>query len=89
MIKEYVGIVETEFGLRHNLTKYTLSNGVEVILSDDEMGELFKGSKLGGDIEILKAENMKLAHQKENYRGLILDFKSVLSQMEKVKWENL
>ena len=85
MIKEYVGSFETEYGLRHNLTKYTLRNGVEIVLNDDEMEELFKGSKLGGDIESLKAENMKLAHQKENYRGLILDFKSVLSQMEKVK----
>ena len=84
-MKEYIGSVETEYGLRHNLTKYTLRNGVEIILNEEEMEELLKGSKLGGDIEILKAENMKLAHQKENYRGLILDFKSVLSQMEKVK----
>jgi hypothetical protein len=85
MQKEYLASVETEFGLRHNLTKYTLSNNVEVVLSDDEMEELFKGSKLGSEIEILQSENMKLAHQKENYRGLILDFKSVLSQMEKVR----
>ena len=85
MIKEYIGSFETEFGLRHNLTKYILSNDIEVILNEGEIEELFKNSKLGGDIEILKAENMKLAHQKENYRGLILDFKSVLSQMEKVK----
>ena len=85
MIKEYVGSFETEFGLRHNLTKYTLRNGVEIVLNDGEMEELFKGSNLGSEIEILQSENMKLAHQKENYRGLILDFKSVLSQMEKVK----
>ena len=89
MIKEYVGSFETEYGLRHNLTKYTLRNGVEIVLNDDEMEELFKGSKLGSEIEILQSENMKLTHQKENYRGLILDFKSVLSQMEKVKWESL
>ena len=85
MIAEYIGSVETEFGLRHNLTKYILRNGVEVILSDDEMKELFEDSKLGKEIQSLKAENQKLEHQKENYRGLILDFKSVLSQMEKVK----
>ena len=85
MTKEYVGSFETEFGLRHNLTKYILRNEVEIVLNDDEMEELFKGSKLGGEIEILQSENMKLSHQKENYRGLILDFKSVLSQMEKVK----
>ena len=85
MTKEYIGSVEMEYGLRHNLTKYTLRNGVEIVLNDDEMKELFEGSKLRGDIEILKAENQKLEHQKEYYRGLILDFKSVLSQMEKVK----
>ena len=84
-MKEYLGSFETEFGLRHNLTKYILRNGVEIVLNDDEMKELFEGSKLGSEIEILQSENMKLAHQKENYRGLILDFKSVLSQMEKVK----
>ena len=81
MTTEYLG----SFEFRHGLTKYTLSNNIEIVLNDDEMGELFNGSKLRGDIEILKAENMKLAYQKENYRGLILDFKSVLSQMEKVK----
>ena len=81
MIKEYVGSLDT----RHNLTKYTLSNDVEIILNDEEMEEIFKGSKLGNEIEILKSENMKLQHQKEHYRDLILDFKSVLNQMEKVK----
>ena len=85
MITEYIASVETEFGLRHNLTKYILRNGVEIILNEEEIEELFNGSKLGSEIEILQSENMKLAHQKENYRGLILDFKSVLSQMEKVK----
>lgn len=85
MIKEYLASVETEFGLRHNLTKYTLSNNVEVILSDDELQELYEGSKLWGKIKILESENMKLQHQKEHYRDLILDFKSVLNQMEKVK----
>ena len=88
MIKEYVGSFETEYGLRHNLTKYTLSNGVEVILNEDEMAELFNSSKLRGEIEIFRAENQKLEHQKEYYRGLILDFKSVMNLMEKIKWEN-
>ena len=89
MTEEYVGSFETEFGLRHNLTKYILRNGVEVILNEEEMEELFGGSKLGSEIVSLKAENQKLEHQKEYYRGLILDFKSVLNQMEKVRWENL
>ena len=84
MIKEYVGSFETEYGLRHNLTKYTLRNGVEIVLNDDEMEELFKGSKLGSEIEILQSENMKLAHQKENYRGLIRDFSNILTEMKGV-----
>ena len=81
MTKEYIGSLET----RHNLTKYTLSNGVEVVLSDGELQELFDGSKLGNEIKILESENMKLQHQKEHYRDLILDFKSVLNEMEKVR----
>lgn len=85
MIKEYIGSLETEFGLRHNLTKYTLSNDVEIILNVEEMEELFEGSKLGSEIVSLKAENQKVIYQKEHYKGLILDFKSVLNQMEKVR----
>ena len=85
MIKEYIGSVETEYGLRHGLTKYTLLNGVDVILNEDEMAELFNGSKLRGDIEILKAENMKLAHQKENYKSLIRNFSNILTEMRGIK----
>ena len=83
-MKEYIASVKTEFGLRHNLTKYTLRNGVEIVLNDDEMEELFKGSKLGSEIEILQSENMKLAHQKENYRGLIRNFNNILAEMKGV-----
>ena len=85
MIKEYVASVETEFGLRHNLTKYILRNGVEVILSDDEIEEFFKNSKLGRELENLRAENQKLESQKEYYKGLIRNFKSIMNLMEKVK----
>ena len=81
MIKEYIG----SLGARHQLTKYILNSGVEIILNVEEMDELFIGSKLGGDIESLKAENQKLEHQKEYYKGLILAFKSVMNLMEKVK----
>ena len=80
MIKEYVG----SFEFRHQLTKYTLSNGVDVILNEDEMEELFKGSKLGSDIESLKAENQKLEHQKEYYKGLIKNFSNILTEMKGV-----
>lgn len=40
MIKEYIG----SLGNRHNLTKYTLTSGVEVILNEQEEEELFSGS---------------------------------------------
>ena len=84
MTKEYVGSFETEFGLRHNLTKYILRNDVEIVLNEDELKELFEGSKLGNKIEIFKAENMKLAHQKENYKSLIKNFNNILAEMEGV-----
>ncbi len=80
MIKEYVG----SFEFRHGLTKYTLSSGIEIVLNDDELKELVKGSKLGSDIEILQSENMKLAHQKENYKSLIKNFNNILAEMEGV-----
>ena len=84
MIKEYIGSFETEFGLRHNLTKYTLSNNVEVILSDDELQELYEGSKLWGKIKILESENQKLEYQKEYFKGLIRTFTSTLNEMKGV-----
>ena len=80
-MKEYIG----SLGSRHGLTKYTLSNGVEIVLNDDELQELFEGSKLGNEIKILESENMKLNYQKEHYKGLIKNFNSVLVEMEKVK----
>ena len=83
-MKEYIGSVETEYGLRHNLTKYTLRNGVEIVLNDDEMEELFKGSKLGSEIEILQSENMKLEYQRDYYKGLIKNFNSILAEMKGV-----
>ena len=84
MIKEYIGSVETEYGLRHNLTKYTLRNGVEIVLNDDEMEELFKGSKLGSEIEILQSENQKLEYQRDYYKSLIRNFSNILTEMKGV-----
>ena len=80
MIKEYVGSVET----RHNLTKYILSNDVEIILNVEEMEELFNGSKLGNEIESLRAENQKVTYQRDYYKGLIKSLNSILAEMKKV-----
>ena len=81
MIKEYIGSVDT----RHNLTKYTLTNNVEIILNEDEMEEFFKSSKLGNEIESLRAENQKVTYQKEHYKGLIKNFNSILVEMKASK----
>ena len=83
-MKEYIGSVETKFGLRHNLTKHILRNNVEIILNDDEIEELFEGSKLGSEIEILRAENQKLKYQKDYYKSLIKNFNNILAEMEGV-----
>jgi hypothetical protein len=80
MTKEYLASVET----RHNLTKYTLRNGIEIILNEEELAELFKGSKLGKEIESLKAENQKLEYQKEYYKSLIKNFNNILTEMKGV-----
>ena len=80
MQKEYVASLNS----RHNLTKYILTNDVEVVLNEQELEELFEGSKLGNEIKILESENMKLNHQKENYRGLIKSLNSILAEMKGV-----
>ena len=80
MTKEYIASLDS----RHGLTKYTLSNDIEVILNEDEMEELFKDSKLGKEIQSLKAENQKLEHQKEYYKSLIKNFNNILTEMKGV-----
>ena len=80
MTKEYIASLDS----RHGLTKYTLSNGVEVILNEDEMEELFKGSKLGKEIESLRAENQKLEYQRDYYKSLIRNFSNILTEMKGV-----
>ena len=80
MTKEYMA----SLGSRHGLTKYTLSNDIEVILNEDEMEELFKGSKLGNEIGSLRAENQKLEYQRDYYKSLIRNFNNILAEMEGV-----
>ena len=80
MQKEYIGSVDT----RHNLTKYTLSNNVDIILNVEEMEEVFKGSKLGNEIESLRAENQKLEYQRDYFKGLIKSLNNILAEMKGV-----
>ena len=65
-------------------SKYILSNDVEITLNEDEMEEIFKGSKLGNEIESLKAENQKVTYQRDYYKGLIKNFNSILAEMKGV-----
>jgi hypothetical protein len=48
------------------------------------MEEIFKGSKLGNEIESLRAENQKLEYQRDYYKGLIKNFNSILAEMKGV-----
>lgn len=80
MTMEYMASVDS----RYNLTKYTLNSGVEIILNVEEMEELFKGSKLGKEIESLRAENQKVTYQRDYYKGLIRTFTSTLNEMKGV-----
>jgi len=73
MTKEYIG---TKDG-RHNLTKYTLTSGVEVELSDEEILELSTETDTYEDLrqelsdkndEVLVLET-KLEHYKETLRA--------------------
>ena len=80
MQKEYIGSIDT----RHNLTKYTLSNNVDIILNVEEMEEVFKGSKLGNEIESLRAENQKLEYQRDYFKGLIKSLNNILAEMKGV-----
>ena len=80
MTTEYIASLHS----RHGLTKYILRSGVEVILNEEEMEELFKGSKLGKEIESLKAENQKLEYQRDYYKSLIRNFSNILTEMKGV-----
>ena len=73
MTKEYIGTR----GARHNLTKYTLTSGVEVKLSDEDIIELAKETDTYEELkqelsdktdEILVLET-KLEHYKEPLRA--------------------
>ena len=81
MQKEYIG----SLGNRHNLTKYTLSNGAEVILNEEELEELYNKSPLTENVQSLESQLLKSETQREHYRSIILDFNSVLNEIQKVR----
>lgn len=82
MTKEYIG----SLGNRHNLTKYTLSNGVEVILNEQEEEELFEELELNSKyISDLENKVEVLETKLEKYQEIVKTFKSFQKQLEKVK----
>lgn len=81
MQKEYLGTV----GNRHKLTKYTLSNGIEVTLNKEELEELYFGSAFDGELQSIQNQNEKLTTQLEYYKGILRDFNSLLKKIGKIK----
>jgi len=86
MVKNYIGSV----GTRHNLTKYTLSNNVEVTLNDEEIEELIYDTdvyiNMVAEIENLEAENKyfenKIIELEEELEHQSLDNDSLSDEIE-------
>ena len=78
MQKEYIG------GL-NSTTKFSLSTGTEVILSEEELEELYYGSHLGDEIKALENQNQKLSIKNEYYKELLQSFNSILKKMGDIK----
>jgi exonuclease VII small subunit len=83
MIKEYIGSI----GNRHNLTRYTLSNGVEVVLNEQEEQELFENSQVSSDkIEELE-EHIEFLNEeikgKRDFEEKVEDLEGIVSNLEK------
>jgi len=82
MIKEYIG----SLGNRHNLTKYTLANDVEVILNEQEEEELFDELEVNSKyIRDLENKVETLETRLEKYQEIVKTFKSFQEQLDKVK----
>ena len=77
MLKEYLG---------DNTTKYTLTSGSEVILTDDELNELIENSPLVEDlkdqIEDLESEVKSLNEDVTHYEKEIDSLNEEISKLE-------
>ena len=78
MIKEYLG---------DNTTKYTLTSGSEVILTDDELNELIENSPLVedllGQIENLESDVSCLQRDVDNNKEEIDSLNEEICKLEK------
>ena len=81
MLKEYLG---------DNTTKYTLTSGSEVILTDDELNELIENSPLVEDlldkIEDLESEVKSLNEDVTHYEKEIDSLNKEISKLEQQIW---
>ena len=78
MIKEYLG---------DNTTKYTLTSGSEIILTDDELNELIENSPLVedllGQIENLESDVSCLQRDVDNNKEEIDSLNEEIAKLEK------
>ena len=81
MLKEYLG---------DNTTKYTLTSGSEVILTDDELNELIENSPLVedllGQIENLESDVSCLQRDVDNNKEEIDSLNEEIAKLEKQIW---
>ena len=81
MIREYLG---------DNTTKYTLTSGSEVTLTNDELEELIEESDLVGDlkdkIEDLESEVKSLNEDVTHYEKEIDSLNEEISKLEQQIW---
>lgn len=81
MQKEYLGSSESG----HNLTKYTLSSGVELILNEEELEELFYGSHYQDGIKALQNQLLKAETRLEASNNVLKFYKQFESALAKLK----
>ena len=81
MLKEYLG---------NNTTKYVLTSGSEVILTDDELNELIENSPLVKDlldqIENLESDVKSLNEDVTHYEKEIDSLNEEIAKLEKQIW---
>ena len=78
MTKEYIGSIDT----RHSLTKYTLSNGVEIILNEQELEELYFKTDYYKEVLGLEAQVRDLEVYSDNKDSEINELEQQVQELE-------
>ena len=79
-------MIETYIGGANSLVKYSLTSGIEVELSSEDLEELLHNSYLQEKIKSLTNQNQKLSIKNEYYKELLQSFNSILKKMGDIKW---